>query len=78
MASPHVAGALALLMSLNKKLIGDHSQLRELLKKSTLPAQSSQECGAHDQNAPNNISGFGFLNVYKAAESLKPSKSLIK
>jgi uncharacterized repeat protein (TIGR01451 family) len=65
MASPHSAGAVALLWSCNPDLVGQIDETFELLQDSTdLPPDGS--CGAPPDGEGNYTFGYGYLNVYKA------------
>jgi subtilisin family serine protease len=69
MASPHVAGAVALLISLEPKLAGQIEQLEELLRKTSVPLTSSQTCGGvPGSQIPNNVFGWGRIDVKAAAD----------
>ena len=70
MASPHVAGAVALLISLEPKLTGQIEQIEELLRKTALPLSSAtQSCGGVPTGQmPNNVFGWGRLDVKAAAD----------
>jgi len=65
MASPHSAGAVALLWSCNPTLIGDMATTFELLQNNagTAPAGS---CGAPPDGEGNYTYGYGYLDVYQA------------
>uniref|UniRef100_K3W9M2 subtilisin n=1 Tax=Globisporangium ultimum (strain ATCC 200006 / CBS 805.95 / DAOM BR144) TaxID=431595 RepID=K3W9M2_GLOUD len=69
MASPHVAGAIALLLSANPTLAYD--QVLDALKSTTDTStliSSSRTCGGTPDNVfPNNIFGYGRINVLQAA-----------
>lgn len=67
MASPHVAGAVALLWSAVPTLTGNIDLTEQVLIKSATPATSTQACGVLGAGAwPNNIFGFGRLDVLAA------------
>uniref|UniRef100_K3W9H1 subtilisin n=1 Tax=Globisporangium ultimum (strain ATCC 200006 / CBS 805.95 / DAOM BR144) TaxID=431595 RepID=K3W9H1_GLOUD len=69
MASPHVAGAVALLLSANPSLTFDQvlAALRSTTDTRTL-ISSNRTCGGTPDNVfPNNIFGYGRINVLKAA-----------
>jgi subtilisin family serine protease len=69
MASPHVAGAVALLISLEPKLAGQIEQLEELLRKTATPLTSAQTCGGvPGSQVPNNVFGWGRIDVKAAAD----------
>lgn len=75
MASPHVAGAVALLWSAEPKLRGNIYAMEQLLfasanRKVSVPG--NQTCGRTNQkDIPNNLFGYGRLDVWKAYESLR-------
>jgi subtilisin family serine protease len=70
MAAPHVAGSVALLISLEPKLRGQIGQLEELLRKTADPkTTASQTCGGvPGTQVPNNTFGWGRINVKGAAD----------
>ncbi len=69
MAAPHVAGAVALLISLEPKLAGQIGQLEELLRKTAVPLTSGQTCGGvPGSQIPNNAFGWGRIDVKAAAD----------
>ncbi|MFZ2358940.1 MAG: S8 family serine peptidase [Anaerolineae bacterium] len=69
MASPHVAGSVALLISLEPKLAGQIEQLEELLRKTAVPLTSAQTCGGvPGSQIPNNVFGWGRIDVKAAAD----------
>ncbi len=78
MASPHVAGAVALLWSAQPSLIGDVERTEQLLLKSAVPAvptaasDPANDCTRPgtdgDIPVPNNTYGFGRLDVLAALE----------
>ncbi|MBK9055264.1 MAG: S8 family serine peptidase [Chloroflexi bacterium] len=71
MASPHVAGSVALLISLEPQLRGQVEQLEELLRKTAVPRTSSQTCGGvPGSEIPNNVFGWGRLDVKAAADMM--------
>jgi subtilisin family serine protease len=57
MAAPHVAGAAALLWSVNPDLIGDLPQTQQLLTGTAVPRYSA-ECGDNPTARPNNVYGW--------------------
>ena len=69
MAAPHVAGAVALLWQANPSLRGKVSKTEKLLFQSAKRAVQvgNQSCGGTNQtNIPNNLFGYGRLDVWKA------------
>ncbi|MGA9396861.1 MAG: S8 family serine peptidase, partial [Anaerolineaceae bacterium] len=68
MATPHVAGAVALLWSANPHLIGDIDRTMQILEETADHLQYTSltgNCG--DTSAvPNNLGGYGLLDVYSA------------
>jgi subtilisin family serine protease len=64
MATPHVAGVVALLWSANSKLIGDIPRTREILRTTTRPASApSENCGN-----PSDLVGAGLVDAFRAAQ----------
>ncbi len=71
MATPQVAGVIALLWSKKPELIGQIEKTREILIRSATPIQSSITCGSFSgAQSPNAIYGHGMLNALAAIESL--------
>ena len=70
MATPHVAGAVALLWSANPELIGDIERTRRILQESAfdLPVSSTGDTCGNTASRPNNLEGYGLLDVYAAVE----------
>lgn len=78
MAAPHLAGAVALLWSAVPSLIGDVNATEEALYAGanpnvTISGNPNQVCGGTDHtNIPNNLFGYGRLDVLKAYQSTLP------
>jgi len=72
-ATPHVAGAIAVLLSARPDLIGKVAATAALLESTAVPLTSSQDCGGFPGSAvPNAVFGFGRLDVAAAAGSVPP------
>ncbi|MCS6828683.1 MAG: S8 family serine peptidase [Caldilinea sp.] len=68
MAAPHVAGAVALLWSLDPTLIGKVEETEQILLDSATPAPSADCTGGELPQVPNPVYGHGRLDVLKAAQ----------
>jgi len=66
MATPHVAGGVALIWQAKPSLKGDITNTEKLYAKTATHLKSSQNCGGSGQNIPNNVFGYGLINLYKA------------
>ena len=75
MAGPHVAGAAALLMSVNPALKGQPDQVAQILRDTAVPvAGISQSCGGITAgNWPNHVAGYGRIDAYAAAVAAQGS-----
>ena len=71
MAAPHVAGAVALLLSAAPDYKGDVDAIEQLLT-STAGPKLDDQCGQAEP--PNNVWGWGALDVFAAVESLGPGQ----
>jgi hypothetical protein len=76
MATPHVAGAVALLWSANPGLIGNYDATYQALAVSATPALGDNRylgtthAACQPTSSPNNIYGYGRLNTYAAVASV--------
>lgn len=75
MATPHVAGAVALLMQINPGLKGDPVAVAELLRSTAVPlTTSTQVCGGIPSTTfPNPVQGYGQIDMvaaYNKAEKI--------
>jgi subtilisin family serine protease len=71
MASPHVAGVAALLMSVNPDLKGNPAQVEALLRESARPFISTQSCGEFPGSVvPNAVFGHGIVDAAQALAAL--------
>lgn len=68
MAAPHVARAVALIWQAKPSLIGKIDKTETLLKKTAVPLKSTQNCGGSGRSAPNNVSGWGLLDILQAVQ----------
>jgi subtilisin family serine protease len=75
MASPHSAGAVALLWSCNPSLVGQVDATFQALQ-SSADTPPSGSCGAPPDGEGNYTSGYGFLNAYQAGLALCVSSFL--
>ncbi len=72
MAGPHVAGAVALIISANHELAGMVDTIEYILETTADKKQAVDTCGGVPGNLiPNNTHGFGRINVYKAVQLAK-------
>jgi subtilisin family serine protease len=68
MASPHVAGAAALLWSAVPGLIGQIDLTEQVLIKGATPVLAAQCGSSAEPTVPNNVFGYGRLDVLAAVE----------
>ncbi len=67
MASPHVVGAVALMWSANKALIGKIDETVKIITHTAVATEAKGECaGVAGTDVPNNVYGYGLLDVYAA------------
>ncbi len=67
MATPHVTGAIALILSAAPELIGKVDQVEELLRATSKPLTTAQQCGdLSGGQVPNNTFGHGRIDVMAA------------
>jgi subtilisin family serine protease len=76
MAGPHVAGAVALMISANPDLAGDVEAIESILKTTADELYHEANCGDFlGQSTPNPMFGYGIINLDKAiAKSLAYQK----
>jgi serine protease AprX len=70
MASPHVAGTIALLWSAEPELVGRVAVTEQLLRASAQPA-NDLTCGGDPDGQPNNVYGWGVLDAAGAVDALE-------
>lgn len=69
MAGPHVAGAVALMISANPQLAGQVDTIERILELTCRPMQTPQNCGTiSGMSVPNNTYGWGRINVFEAVK----------
>jgi subtilisin family serine protease len=69
MASPHVAGVAALVLSAAPALKGNPDAVIALLEQSAQPLTSTQNCGAYPgAQVPNAVFGYGLVDALSAYE----------
>lgn len=72
MATPHVSGVAALMLSANPGLIGQNDALEALLETSADPKSYASGCGNEGPgNVPNNAYGWGRINALQAVEAAR-------
>ncbi len=71
MATPHVAGAIALLWQAKPSLVGNIDKTQQILQLNTVPGhyQSIHNCGITPSNRPDNNFGWGLLNILRAVQA---------
>jgi hypothetical protein len=70
MAGPHVAGAVALIISANPALAGQVEVIETLLEKTAVPLTDTMNCaGLKGNSQPNPVYGYGRINVLAAVEA---------
>ncbi len=75
MAAPHVAGAVALLISADPSLAGDVEAIEALLNESAVPRTAAQACGGiTGEQIPNQVYGWGRIDVLSAYNRLTLDK----
>lgn len=77
MAAPHVAGAVALLWSLDPGLIGQIEETEQILLSSTTPVSVTDCMGTVVAQSPNPVYGSGRLDILKAVETALGDRNAI-
>ncbi len=72
MASPHVAGAVALVWAAQPQLRGNTALTEQLLRSTAVPLQSAENCGGTAFQAPNNTYGYGRIDALAAVLTTLP------
>lgn len=67
MATPHVAGAAALMMAVNPALKGDPQRVMDILRATAVPIVDTQVCGGIPATTfPNPVQGYGRIDALAA------------
>ncbi len=66
MATPHVAGGIALIWQAKPSLVGNIDATETLLTRTAVHKKTTQNCGGTANKVPNNAYGYGLINLYKA------------
>ncbi|WP_394843483.1 S8 family serine peptidase [Pendulispora brunnea] len=75
MASPHVVGEIALMLSAVPSLRGKVDRITQLVTSTATRKTSSQTCGGvSGSQVPNNTYGYGIIDAYKAVTTAKNSQ----
>jgi hypothetical protein len=69
MAAPELAGGVALLWQAKPDLVGDVAHTETIFTHTSRHMKSTQNCGGSGQNIPNNVFGWGILNVVHAVKT---------
>jgi subtilisin family serine protease len=69
MAAPHVAGGVALLWQAKPTLVGDIDGTEAKLTSTAHHLKSSQNCGGTGGKTPNNVFGWGIINLPAAVQA---------
>lgn len=73
MAGPHVAAAVAMLISAEPSLAGNVDLIEEVLMQSAKPIYTTQDCGnISGQVHPNHSAGWGRIDLMKALAIVRP------
>jgi subtilisin family serine protease len=70
MATPHVAGGVALIWQAKPTLDGNVTATETLLTKTALHLKTTETCGGTQGKIPNNVYGYGLLNLLRAVKAL--------
>ncbi len=71
MASPHVAGLVALLISARPYLRGNVDAIEQIIQDTAVPLTTTQSCGTDTATSiPNNVFGYGRINALQTINTL--------
>lgn len=69
MAGPHVAGAVAIIISANPRLAGQVERIETILEQSATPIFTAETCASYSgSRSPNPFSGYGRIDLQAAVE----------
>jgi serine protease AprX len=72
MAGPHVVGQVALMLSANPALIGKVDEVINIVRKTSTPTTTTENCGGLSGSAiPNNTYGYGKIRVFESVQAAK-------
>lgn len=74
MAAPHVTGGVALLWQAEPSLVGNIDSSLAILEQSATAMTTTQNCGGPGGQVPNNVYGYGMLNLRKAVRMAQAAK----
>ncbi len=79
MAGPHVAGLVALLLSIRPDRAGQVDWIETVIEQNAVPRTTSQDCGGvPGSQVPNNTYGWGRIDAAKVLQSLPAAFDLAK
>ncbi|MFT4666825.1 MAG: serine protease AprX [Polaribacter sp.] len=79
MSGPHVAGAVALIISANKDLAGQVEAIENILESTAVAKTNGETCGGLSADAvPNHIAGYGRIDVLAAVEKALAMKAAVQ
>lgn len=73
MATPHVAGVVALMWSANPALIGDIARTRDILRDTARPSETLP-AGSDNCGRTANVDGAGLVDAYAAVQAARPRR----
>ncbi|HHS95014.1 MAG TPA: T9SS type A sorting domain-containing protein [Phaeodactylibacter sp.] len=76
MSGPHVAGAVALIISAYPELAGEVEAIENILQSTAVPKTNGETCGGLSPDAvPNHIAGYGRIDAYAAVQKALAMKA---